>query len=697
MNAIFTQDKRLGKLTTVLGKDTLVLLRFDGVDHMNDLFEYRVEALSTEPNIDFDGLIGTHASVEIESQNNGTRIYDGLVTEAKWAGVGENGNKYTLTLRPWLWVAGQRRNQRIFHNKTVVQILEELLAPYGGLGDPALDVALSGSCPELEYTVQYRESDLAFATRLMERFGINYHFAHKVGSHTLVLTDTVDAHPIIPGGSREYKPVEGARQANKEHFWEWHPERRMTTGAIRLTDYNFKKPTAAMEVERAGDAAYAQGQTESYDYPGDYHEQGLGKDVVGLRILQERGQDARHRAVGDCTSLGAGMKLTLTGDQVNGVKGADYLCLSASHSYLSDAYGSGDTTSDGHAYSGAYVLMPVTAPLAPERKTQVPVVHGPQTAVVVGAGEIDCDEYGRILVHFHWDLEKAYSMRCRVSQNWASKGWGGMVIPRIGMEVVVEFLEGDPDKPLVTGCVYNGKNETPYPLPEHKTKSVFRSDTHQGGDLTAFNELSFEDQNGREELFLRASRDMTTKVDQHATTRIDDNCIISIGGHQLAETEKSWVANIGANYAINVGTGSGGSAINGDERKDPYGLRPAAYALNSESIAAGKGNFSISALGTIRLDADSAYSLDVEGAAMERVGQSKTSNVSTNLKVSVGGNSKEVVGRRKVIDAHEEIKIRCGAAVLTMKSDGTITFNGKTLNVSQSDRITMESGRIELN
>ncbi len=694
---VFTQDTRLGRLTTVLGKDVLNLLRFNGSDHTNDLFTYRIEALSVEPNIDFDGLIGTHASVEIESQNDGTRTFDGIVTEAQWAGVGENGNKYELTLRPWLWLASRRRNQRIFHNQTVVQIIEALFAPYSGLGKPALHVNLSNTYPDLEYTVQYRESDMAFATRLLERFGISYHFAHEVGSHTLVLTDAVESHPTVAGGSREYKPVDGARQANKEHFWEWFAGRRLTTGAVRLTDYNFKTPTAAMEVDRIGDASYEQGQIESYDYPGDYLAQGVGKGVVGLRTDAERGQDMRHRATGDCTSLGAGMLVTLTGDQVPGVKDTKYLCLSATHSYVSDAYGSGDVASDGYAYSGNYVLMPHTAPLAPERKTHIPVVQGPQTAVVVGEGEIDCDEYGRILVHFHWDLEKAYSMRCRVSQNWASKGWGGMVIPRIGMEVVVEFLEGDPDKPLVTGCVYNGKNDTPYPLPDHKTKSVFRSDTHNGGGLTAFNELSFEDQDGREEVFLRASRDMTTKIDQHSTTRIDDNCIISIGGHQLAETEKSWIANIGANYAINVGTGGGGSVIDGDDRKDPYGLRPAAYALNSDSIVAGKGNYSVFAQGTIRLDADSAYSLDVEGAAMERVGQSKTSNVSQNLKVSVGGNSKEVVGRRKVIDAHEEIKIRCGAAVLTMKPDGTITLNGKTLTVAQSDKITMNAGRIELN
>jgi len=387
-----------------------------------------------------------------------------------------------------------------------------------------------------------------------------------MGSHSLVLTDTIEAHPPIAGGKRDYKPVDVASQAGAEHFWEWHPENRLTTGAMRLTDYNFKKPNAAMELDRIGDAAYEQGQIESYDYPGDYLEQGVGKDVVALRTLQERGQDARHRAIGDCTSLGAGMTLTLTGDQVNGVKGADYLCLMARHSYVSDAYGSGETDSDGYPYSGEYVLMPTTAPLAPEVKTQRALVQGPQTAVVVGDGEIDCDEYGRILVHFHWDLAKAYSMRCRVSQNWASKGWGGMVIPRIGMEVVVEFLEGDPDKPLVTGCVYNGKNDTPYPLPEHKTKSVFRSDTHKGN---GFNEISFEDKNGDEQIFIQAEmdqdilvkNDLREWVQNDAHFKVDHNRIedvkrdksSSVGANRIDATAQTHSASVGKDSALSVG------------------------------------------------------------------------------------------------------------------------------------------------
>jgi len=547
---IHTQDTRLGKLTTTLGKDVLVLLRFHGDDHMNGLFEYTVDALSTRPNIDFDALIGTHATVELATQNNGPRQFDGIVTQARWAGVGENGNKYTLTLRPWFWLAGKRRNQRIFHNKTVVQIIEELLQPYSGLGNPALENRLTGSYPELEYTVQYRESDLDFATRLMERFGISYHFSHDTGSHTLVLTDDVDSHQPVAGGSRAYKGVDGHHHADEEHFWEWFPERNMTTGAVRLTDYNFKKPGALMEVDRTGDAAFEQGRIESFDYPGDYPDMGSGKGVVGLRTNQERGQDHRHRAVGDCTSLGAGMTVSLTGDQVPGVANEAYLCLSASHSYVSDAYGSGGADSDGYAYSGSYVLMPVTAPLAPDRKTPLPVVQGPQTAVVVGEGEIDCDEYGRILVHFHWDLEKAFSMRCRVSQNWASQGWGGMVIPRIGMEVIVEFLEGDPDKPMVTGCVYNGKNDPPYSLPENKTKSVFKTDTHQG---SGFNELMFEDQKDQELIYMHGQKDQQIDILNDRNKTIGQDQFEAVGRDKTITVGQDHTETVGRDARHTIG------------------------------------------------------------------------------------------------------------------------------------------------
>lgn len=694
MNAPFKQDARMGHLTTVLGGDTLVLLRMVTDEHVNDLFTIKVEALSEDDDLDFDALIGTHATVSLKSFEHPDVPFDGIVTEATFAGMHENGWRYELTLRPWFWLAGRRRNQRIYHEKTVVQILDELLAPYAGLGKPAVEKRLSNSYPTLEYTVQYRESDLAFATRLMERFGISYHFEHADGNHALIMTDVMTAHDPLPGASRKFQIIAEGHRANEEHFWDMRPTRRMTTGGIRLTDYNFKMPNAAMEVDRMGDAQYAEGQIESYDYPGDYLEAGRGKDVARLRTLQERGQDHRHRAVGDCTSMRAGLTVKVVGDKVKGV--ADpCLCLSASHAYSTAAYASGQG-GDGPNYEGSYVLLPVSAPLAPERKTHIPKVQGPQTAVVVGEGEIDCDEYGRILVHFHWDLDKRYSMRCRVSQNWAGKGWGGMVIPRTGMEVVVEFLEGDPDKPLVTGCVYNGKNGPAYPLPDNKTKSVFRTDSHQTIESYAFNELTFEDGKNREEIFVRAARDYTVKIDNHATTRVDENEIHSTGGHSLNETELSRTDTIGQSLSIQIGGGPGGVFVGGDARKDPFGMRPAAYKLGLTGAGA-RGNFILSAEKTITIDAGKSFDLDVETTASERVGTTKSLNVSKDYKVSIGENSKETVGKRKVIDAHKEILLRCGKSEIQMLADGTININGAKLNATLDDLVKILAGRIDLN
>ena len=695
MNAPFTQDLRLGKLTTDLGKDVLVLMRFGGSDHMNGLFEYTISALSTKQNINFDALIGTHASVEITSQNDGPRFFDGIVTQAKWAGVGENGNRYELTLRPWFWLAGRRRNQRIFHEQTVLQIVEKLLSAYSGLGKPHLENRCKGSYPTLEYTVQYRESDLDFATRLLERFGISYHFAHTDGNHTLVLTDSIEEHQPLAGAKREYKPVDGNRQAGKEHFWEWYPERNLTTGAMRLTDYNFKTPTAAMEVDRIGDAAYEQGQIESYDYPGDYLAQGEGKGVVGLRTLQERGHDARHRATGDCTSLGAGMTMTLTGDQVPGVKGKDYLCLSAEHSYVSDAYGSGDTESDGYAYSGQYVLMPTDAPFAPERKTALPIIQGPQTAVVVGEGEIDCDEYGRILVHYHWDLEKAYSMRCRVSQNWASKGWGGMVIPRIGMEVIVEFLEGDPDKPLVTGCVYNGKNDVPYPLPEHKTRSTFKTNTHKG---EGFNELRFEDEKSEEEIYVHAQKDMNIQVLNNREKRVDVNEFESVGANKTVEIGNNMTQKVGGNYSFVVGANKALDFVSNVHQQFTGFLGEKAKKLGLPGfINIGKGNYNE----LIGMNKSEVVTL----AKQEAVGLSHTMTVGRNAQEFVGHNKHTFVAgstmneaaKTSTMVAGETWQVACGSGAIVIHSDGKIEIKGSAIDIVADKTVRVNGKDVQIN
>lgn len=578
-----SQVARMGRLATVLGDNVLSLLRFDGTDHMNGLFTYQVECLATTDGIDFDALLGTHATVLIESAD-GPAAFDGIITKALWKGPGDNGWRYELTLRPWAWLATRRRNQKIFHTKTVVEIVTELFANYAHLGSPHLDIKLSGDYPVLEYTVQYRESDFACATRLLERFGISYHFRHTEGNHSMVLTDDISAHESI--GERPYHGIGQNKGAKSEHFWEWGPERRLTTGAMRLTDYNFKTPMAAMEVDRIGDAAHAEGQIESYDYPGDYLDQGRGKAVVALRTDQERGDDARMRASGDCIGLTPGRIVALGGgDEVPG-NGEEHVCLSANYSFVGQAYGSNAASSE-QPFVAQYDFLPVKAPLSPPRQTPMPIVQGPQTAMVVGEGEIDCDEYGRILVHFHWDLEKAYSMRCRVSQNWAGKGWGGIVIPRIGMEVVVEFLEGDPDKPIITGCVYNGRTGVPYDLPANKTRSTFRSDSH---GASGFNELRFEDAGGNEEIFMHAQKDHNTVIENDEshtilrdrrkdvtrdqvetvghdkTITVDNNHTETVNGNKSETIKKNYSTTVTeGNQAVTVVTGTHTTTVKSDK------------------------------------------------------------------------------------------------------------------------------------
>ncbi|CQR84372.1 type VI secretion system (plasmid) [Paracoccus aminovorans] len=692
MNAPLRQSERLGRLTTALGPDTLALLRFDGSDHLNELFEYRVEALATRPDLDFDQLIGTHATVEIETRD-GPQPFDGIVTQARWAGVGENGHRYDLTLRPWFWLASRRRNQRIFHDKTVIQILTELLADYAQLGDPAVEFQLSQDYPSLEYTVQYRESDLDFARRQMERAGISFHFRHAMGSHTLVLTDDVLAHETI--GARPYKSYDGHHQAEGEHFWDWSPERNLTTGAIRLTDYNFKTPDAAMEADRLGDAAHAQGAIESFDYPGDYLAQDVGKIVAGLRTSQERGADRRNRAVGDCASLRAGRRVTLSGDPVPGT-GETYLCLSASHHFVSEAYGSGGQGSDGYAFTGSYALMPDTAPMVPPRRTAVPVVHGPQTAMVVGEGEIDCDAFGRILVRFHWDLSGAHSMRCRVSQNWAGAGWGGMVIPRIGMEVVVEFLEGDPDKPLVTGNVFNGRNGVPYELPKHKTRSTFRTKTHDGkGTGRGFNELRFEDEQGEEEIMLHAQRDFHSVVKRDCLssvarsafsdiraerfTRVGGNSVLEAGGTiEIASAKGSVISAGSAGHS-----GFGFRAIPDNEEPHFDSLKTSLKAMNSALESGGltlrAETFLVEEVGMSRMSMIGVSSQEV-------VGQAKTLHAGKVLQMNSGGSMLFATADNMAHEAGDRIDIVCGDSAIRLKADGTIEMTARTIRL-KADRI----------
>ena len=674
MTSHFRQSSRQGRLTTALGKNALVLLRMDGKEALSDDFEWRVEALSDQSGVDIHNLLGTRATVEIDHAN-GTRAFDGIVCEAEAKGAFENGFRYDLVLRSWLHTAELRRNMRIFHSKTVVEIVMEVLNAYAGHGRPHLDVQLDDSYPVLEYTVQYGESAADFVSRELERHGISWSWAHVAGNHTMILTVTAFSLPEVPGVQRPYYSVDGFHQHEEEHFDLWSAAERITTGAVRLTDYNFKIPTASQEVTQSGTATHAAGDIESYDWPGDYLNQTEGRGVVVTRQEAESGQAPRHRAEGDVVSLGAGWRVTLAGDAVAGATGQGFVCLTAEHRFRAQAYGTGEAGGDEAPYRGTYALMPADTPYRPDRRTKAPLVHGPETAVVVGQGEIDCDEHGRILCRFHWDLEAAHTMRVRVSQNWASKGWGGMVLPRVGMEVIVEHLRGDPDTPIVTGCVYNGKNIPPYELPKHKTRSTFRTDTHQGD---GFNELRFEDENGEEEIYLHAQKDRNTKVEHNQTERVNTNKGESVGKNKGVEIGQNLTEVVDGNMDLRVGPANKGTFTPAGANAEPEGIK---FVATTMTEPGGVGDLKIS----------------VENSKTQVVGRDHFETVSKDKTTEVGADYTATVGKRIEMRAGDEIELICGKSRIKLLANGTIEINGQKIMGLGDKLVSLQADKIKLN
>ncbi|SIO31012.1 type VI secretion system Vgr family protein [Vannielia litorea] len=693
MDGALTQDHNVGRIETVLGKDHLLLVSLEGTERVSDLFCYSV-AVRAPRGLETDALMGTHATVMLATLGHDEVAFDGVVTEIEWKRLGDAGDEYALTLRPWFWLAGLRRQQRIFHEQSVDEILEEVLGAWSGAGAQTHRLDLAQSYPKLEYTVQYGESDLAFACRMMERFGISFHFRHEAGNHCMVLTDSHEAMDELPGRSREYRDTGTFIRKDAEHFWEWREARGMTTGKVRLTDYNFKTPVANLLTEQVGDAAHAHGEIESYDYPGVYPDAEAGRGVVGLRTTQERAGDLRTHAAGDVKSLKAGMRCVADGPNAAFTEGEAHLCLEARHSYTSELYRSAGAGADSAQaeYKGSYLLTPVSAPWAPPRKTAQPRIHGPQTARVVGEGEIDCDEYGRILVRFHWDLADAYSMRCRVSQSWAGKGWGGMVIPRIGMEVVVEFLEGDPDKPLVTGCVYNGKNEVPYELPKHKTRSTFRTDTHQG---KGYNEVRFEDKDAEEEIFIHAEKDVNEKTLHNHTTRTDNNQVLSVGHVFVQEVEYAKQTFVGGNYSIRIGSEDSDGPVSPGLRWNDQGIGVYGYRIGERgSRMKPKGNYSVRTEGNQFFEAKNNIVVSSEKSITINSDEDMSINVSDGLEISTTDSFSEAVGGKKFVRAADAIHFVCGRSSFSLKKSGEIVLRGTKVAIHGSEAMELRAGTL---
>lgn len=536
--AEYTQDGCIVSLKTPLGKDALLLTSFSGHEAISRLYQFDlgmiVPAGST---IDFSKIVGQKVTVSLLQADGKPRFFNGFVSSFAATGGDHRFTHYRAQVVPWMWMLTREADCRIFQRKTVLEVIEEIFKD-SGFNDYSF--SLNASYPQMEYCVQYRESDFNFVSRLMEQNGIFYWFEHKDGSHTLKIADAQNAFEPCPGQkSARYAPVAGAVE-QEDHVAAFAFGQELKTGKCALTDYNFETPSTDLLVSEG--TIYTVGPNASFelfDYPGLFAKKSEGNAAVTLRMQEEEAGHLTCHGEGTCRAFSAGYRFELKDYPVT-LPDKNLVLTEVQHIVsVEGRYSSDSTKRELENYTNRFVCIPQSVHYRPARMTPRPYIQGPQTAVVTGPSgeEIYTDKYGRVKVLFPWDRRKDDSCWVRVSQDWAGKSWGMINIPRIGQEVLVSFLEGDPDRPLITGRVYNANQMPPYPLPHDGTRSTFMTRSSKGGGSDNYNELRFEDKTGSEQIFLRGEKDLDIQIKNDAREQIGNDRSIVVKHDQREEID----------------------------------------------------------------------------------------------------------------------------------------------------------------
>lgn len=661
------QKGRISSLSTPLGQDKLVLSRFEGTEGLSELFEFRIEALSKSGEVDFDQLLGRSCTATMDFYADGDRDFDGLLVEAQAIGMREDIYVYRMVLRPTLWLLSRTTNCRIWHDLDAFQIISEVL----GEREVAFrDARTRKSLPKLEYCVQYRETDFAFVSRLMEQHGIYYFFEHEKGRHTMVLCDAMSSHKLIPDGHEvRFIPVAVSSHIHEQCVYHWSSERRFRSGKVELRDYNFKTPNARMDGTSASSAGYAHSKLELYDYPGKHKDQGEAQRYAEIRLDAEQALDHRRYAAGEAPTLFPGGLVTITEHPIDSENG-NYLVLRATHHFSTELFrsGSGAAAMNDRPYQGNYELLPQKRVFRAPLMTPKPVIHGPHTAKVVAqhgvnGEEIDTDEHGRIRVRFHWDRDDKRSCWVRVAQMWASNKWGGQFIPRIGMEVVVEFLEGDPDRPLVVGAVYNADNMYPYSLPANKTQSGVKSDSSKGHN--GYNEVMLEDKKMSEQIRVHAEKDLNTTILNAETRKIGERFKPPLGA---ASRETTLLMG---DDKLTIQSGNRETTVAVSDKLT--------IGLQQEIKVGATQSSTVGASRSATIGASDSLTVGVSRSAM--VGASDSTNVGASLSETVGAARSTTVGGAASVSAGGAISLTSGG-VVTITSGGVVTITAPAVKIT---------------
>ena len=561
-----TQDNRLLAIYTPLGKDFLLLNRLSATEGLSKLFTFEVELLHEENEPGFNptvveatSIIGKAVTIKIDQRDGTVRELTGIVNRFSQGNRDVRFSYYYATIVPHVWILTQKSQSRIFQNLSVPDILKQVFTGF--------DVSwqIQGVTNKRNYCVQYRETDFDFACRLMEEEGIYYCFEHSDGKHKMVVANTPQSHQNCPSKNRIPYFLDVTRQYEDfvTSINRWQTDYQLQTGKVTFWDHNFQLPTKKLDHQQTSMFSVGDNQKlELYDFPGGYARKYDGISSSGGEQSSELAQvdtdkqgsvkimmqslDAQYKVIsgaGDCSAMTSGYRFELFNHPNNNSNG-QYVITSITHeAEQNPTYVSNNQAENPYSNAFACIAHGNNAPpFRPPQKTPKPIVHGSQTAFVVGpvGEEIFTDKYGRVKVQLHWDRDGQVNANSscwvRVAQTWAGNKWGTMFIPRIGMEVIVNFLEGDPDQPIITGCVYNPQTMPPYTLPDEKTKSTIKSNSSKGGG--GFNEFRFEDKKGSEQIFIHAEKNQDIRVKNDAMETILHDRHLIIENEQFEKIKK---------------------------------------------------------------------------------------------------------------------------------------------------------------
>lgn len=648
-----TQKNRLIAIGTALGDDAPLITSFSMTEELGRLFHIEVELASLDRALDFDKIVGSNATLRLELQGGKTRFFNGYVSRFVQAGEQGDYARYRATLVPWLWFLTRTSDCRIFPKKKVPDILEEV---FKGHGFKDYKLRLSGSFPEWEYCVQYRETDFNFVSRLMEQEGIYYYFSHEDGKHTLVLANSADSHDPLPdSASLNFRPpVQDAGDDTQETVTEWVIQKEVQPGVYTLADFDFKNPGAPILSNANITRNHPAASFEVFDYPGEYDDQGSGDAYAKVRIQELQAQHEILRGRSDARGIATGFKFTLK-DHPRDDQNRDYLITGATYHVGSSEYQTSGQAREEEFFSCTLAAIPSSQPYRSARITPKPLIQGPQTAIVVGKSgeEIDTDEFGRVKVQFHWDrygkADQDSSCWVRVSQTSAGKGWGAFTLPRIGQEVIVEFLEGDPDQPIITGRVYNGTAKVPYSLPDNKTRSTFKTNSSKGGQ--GFNEIRFEDKKGSEQIFIRGEGDHDVRIKKDAHEFVGGERHLIVKKDQLEKVEGNKHSQVKGNHLSKI-TGDHGIAVEGAQHIKITGVDHITVGddkcekISGDISTKGEKNLNVDVGQKISLKAGTdfhakagvSYAMDAGTSVHIKAGTTLVIEAGAQLSLKVGGN-----------------------------------------------------------